>query len=80
MSDKACPAQTAVYLQRIQEIMPDLGIIEFDINTEGLINDVIIVNKERVFRFGKYEWAEADLKQEALCLSLARKYLDMPLP
>lgn len=80
MSDKIQSDQTAVYLQRIQETMPDLDISEFDINTEGLINDVIIVNKERVFRFGKHEWAEADLMQEARCLSLARKYLDIPLP
>jgi hypothetical protein len=41
--------------QRVRVIMPDLEIKQFEINQEGLVNDVVIVNEQFVFRFAKTE-------------------------
>lgn len=70
----------ANYEARIREARPDLVIHEMALNREGLINDVVIVNDKIIFRFGKHEWAADDLAQEAACLILARKYVDLRLP
>lgn len=72
--------KTAVYRQRIQKIQPALDIHDINLNTEGMINDVIIINQQTVFRFGKHPWAPEDLQQEGRCLTLARQYIDIPLP
>ena len=42
--------------------MPDLAIERIELNQDGLINDVVIVNDELVFRFAKTE-AYADLME-----------------
>lgn len=41
---------------------------------------MIIINRERVFRFAKSEWAKTALRNEAKALKLARQYVDMRLP
>ena len=71
---------TAVYRQEIARVEPDLVLESVEINNEGLVNDVLIVNGRRVFRFPKHDWAIDHLRQEANCLALAQKHLDMPLP
>ena len=40
---------------RLGAIMPDLAVEHVEINQEDLINDVVIVNKNLVFRFAKNE-------------------------
>jgi aminoglycoside 2''-phosphotransferase len=70
----------AAYLEKIQCYEPDLIVNNARINEEGLVNDVVIVNGEFVFRFPKHDWAIAHLKEEAKCLALARQFVDMPLP
>ena len=40
-------------LQRIQDAFPDLEIWSVDENYEGLVNDVIVINGERICRFAK---------------------------
>jgi aminoglycoside 2''-phosphotransferase len=76
--------KTAVYQQQIAQFEPDIQIETIEFNNEGLVNDVLIVNGRRVFRFPKpgraHEWTIEDLRQEANCLALARKHLAMPLP
>ncbi|HJW89487.1 MAG TPA: hypothetical protein VJ436_02475 [Anaerolineales bacterium] len=42
-------------LKRIQAIMPVLEIKQLERNQEGLINEVVIVNQEFVFRFARNE-------------------------
>ena len=45
------------YLAHIKQAFPDLEIKQVSENNEGLVNDVVIVNGNRVFRFPKHDWA-----------------------
>lgn len=72
--------KTAFYRQQIALARPDLTIETINVNWEGMINDVLIVNGRTVFRFPKAEWAVEDLRREAACLELARQHVEMPLP
>lgn len=72
--------KTAVYQQEIARVEPNLSQESVEINNEGLVNTVLIVNGRRVFRFPKHDWAIDHLRQEANCLTLARQHLTMPLP
>jgi aminoglycoside 2''-phosphotransferase len=66
--------------QRIQAIMPELQIQHFEINQEGLINDVAIVNKKLVFRFAKTERYEKILDDEMKILDIIRSRIGMEVP
>lgn len=68
------------YVARIRETFPDLSLDELTVNEEGLVNDVVIVNGRRVFRFPKSEWAREALQHEARMLALARRYVNLRLP
>ena len=68
------------HLERIQALMPDLEIRQAELNREGLVNDVVIINRQRVFRFPKSSWAQAMLHHEVKVLALARRYVDVRLP
>ncbi|MCA9973770.1 MAG: phosphotransferase [Anaerolineales bacterium] len=72
--------QIAAYLARIRPFHLDLAIDDLQVNTEGLVNDVLIVNGAHVFRFPKADWAVAHMRQEAACLTLARRHVAVPLP
>src|SRR5687768_846545 len=65
---------------RIQAIMPELEIQHFEINQEGLINDVAIVNKKRVFRFAKTEKYAKILDDEMKILDIIRCRIEMQVP
>ena len=41
--------------QRVRSIMQDLEVEQFEINHEGLINDVMIINRSFGFRFRNTE-------------------------
>lgn len=66
--------------QRIQKIMPDLEIEQFERNEEGLINDIAIVNQEIVFRFAKNDGFAQILNLELDILDLIRPNVDVPVP
>ena len=66
--------------QRVHTIMPDLRIRQFDISNEGLINDVVIVNRKYVFRFAKTEEGAADLSREDRVLELIRPTIGVSIP
>jgi len=68
------------YEKRIREICPELVIESVSLNREGLLNDVVIVNGELVFRFAKRDFAFKDPKEEANILRLLRKYITLPIP
>jgi aminoglycoside 2''-phosphotransferase len=70
----------ALYLQLIRAAQPDLKIESVRLNDEGMVNDVLIINEARVFRFPKHEWAFDDMLHEARCLALARQYVSLRLP
>lgn len=68
------------YARRIAEIAPKLSIGSMRLNQEGLMNDVVIVNDEIVFRFPKYDYAVRQLKNEIRILRLLKGYLTLPIP
>src|SRR5215510_6490523 len=68
------------YKKCIREIYPDLATKSISLNQEGLLNDVVIVNDELVFRFAKRDFGYKDPKEEARVLRLLRKYITLPIP
>jgi aminoglycoside 2''-phosphotransferase len=69
------------YLNRIRECVPHLVIESVRANQDGLINDILIVNDQLVFRFPKNEtWARDLLANEIRVIQLARNYLDVQIP
>jgi aminoglycoside 2''-phosphotransferase len=68
------------YSQRIREIVPELAIEQIRLNRDGLLNDVVIVNEQFVFRFAKREFGFKDLLEEAELLRLVRPYLTLMIP
>lgn len=68
------------YTKRIHEICPELTIESISLNREGLLNDVVIVNGELIFRFAKDGFGFKDLIQEANVLHVLRKYITLQIP
>src|SRR5437762_13742065 len=68
------------YEKRIHEIAPEVVITSVQLNCEGLLNDVVIVNDEIVFRFPKHDYAFKHLKDEARILRLLRNYITLETP
>lgn len=66
--------------QRIQKMMPDLEIRSLEHNREGLINDIVIVNQELVFRFAKNDGYAQILNLELDILDLVRPRIEIPVP
>jgi aminoglycoside 2''-phosphotransferase len=72
--------ELATYEERIRQIAPKVAINSLRLNREGLMNDVVIVNDELVFRFAKHEYAFKHLKDEARILRLLRNHLTLEIP
>jgi len=66
--------------QRIKMIMPELEITHLEHNREGLINDIVIINHELVFRFAKNDGYAQILNLELDILDLVRPRVDLPVP
>jgi aminoglycoside 2''-phosphotransferase len=73
-------ANIAPYLERIHQHDPKLAIATAHLNQDGLVNDVVIVNDQLVFRFPKTDWARQALQHETKILTLVRRYLTLPVP
>jgi aminoglycoside phosphotransferase (APT) family kinase protein len=73
-------SELEAYEKRIREIYPDLATNSISLNQEGLLNDVVIVNDELVFRFAKRDFGYKDPEEEARVLHLLRKYITLPIP
>jgi aminoglycoside 2''-phosphotransferase len=65
---------------RVQALMPDLEIEQIEVNREGLINDVVIVNGQWVFRFAKTQRSAEILAQELKILDLVRPRVSLEVP
>jgi len=74
------PVSIEFLLQRARLIMPDLKVENIERDEEGLINDVLIVNKQWVFRFAKTEEYARLLQNEMKILDLVRPQLDIQVP
>lgn len=68
------------YEKRIREICPELAIENVSLNSEGLLNDVVIVNEELVFRFVKRDFGYKDPQEEAKLLRFLKKHIALPIP
>ena len=68
------------YEERIRQIAPEVTIHSASLNREGLLNDVVIINGEIIFRFPKHEYASKHLKDEARILRLLQNYITLEVP
>lgn len=68
------------HLDRIEYHFPDLEISSVEVVTDGLVNDVVVVNGERVFRFAKYTWARELMASEAVILGRIRDRVTLSVP
>jgi len=68
------------YEKHIREIVPHLEINTLDLNQEGLLNDVVMVNDELVFRFAKRGYGYKDPREEAAVLRLLRNHVTLQTP
>src|SRR5918911_1315672 len=68
------------YKSRIRKLAPEITIKSMSLNREGLMNDIVIINDEVVFRFPKHEYSFKHLKNEAKLLRLLRNYISLEIP
>lgn len=72
--------QPELYQKRISKLFPKLTIESISVNQEGLLNDVVIVNRELVFRFAKTGFGFKDPFAEANVLHFLQNYITLPIP
>ena len=72
--------ELAFYEERIREIAPQIVVETAKLNQDGLLNDIVIVNDEQVFRFAKRDFYFKNLQEEAAILRLLRPYLTLRIP
>ena len=65
---------------QIHSIMPDLTIESYTLHREGLVNDVVIVNNEWVFRFTKTDWGKELMATEDLLMRFLFPRVSLPVP
>lgn len=68
------------YQALIQRANPQLEIRDVEFNHEGMVNDVIIINHEHVFRFSRIVADQEDLIYEVKAINFILPYLNLPLP
>jgi aminoglycoside 2''-phosphotransferase len=66
--------------QRVLQVIPDLRISSLRAGDDGLVNDVLIVNEELVFRFARDEAGRRALEREAQLLAFVRPRVSLPVP
>lgn len=64
----------------VRQAMPNLKINTFEVNQDGLINDVVIVNDNFVFRFAKTAANAAILATETHVLDIIRPRIGVNVP
>lgn len=69
-----------IYLEQVRERLPDADPSTMRLNCDGLVNDIVIVNDEWVFRFPKNEEGKQAMAREAGILDLVQRHVDMPVP
>ncbi|MBH0160515.1 phosphotransferase family protein [Fictibacillus sp. 26RED30] len=68
------------YIERIQEVYPELNIEDVYLNDIGQNNDVFIINNSLVFRFPKYNKGIVNLKEETKILEHISGTTSIPIP
>ncbi len=70
----------AGYLARIQADAPELHVASARLNSDGMMNDVVVVNDDLVFRFAKSEHAKTLLAYETQLLYVIARHVTVPVP
>src|SRR4051812_8653577 len=70
----------AGYLARIEADLPALRVESARLNSDGMMNDVVVVNDALVFRFAKNDHAKTLLAYESQLLQLIERSVDVPVP
>ncbi len=68
------------YLHRIQRDLPGTDPNHLDYITDGMVNDVVVVDRTWVHRFAKHDWSQSLMQHEAKVLNLVRAHVDTPVP
>lgn len=68
------------YLRRIQRDLPGTAPEHLDLVTDGMVNDVVVVDRAWVYRFAKHDWSQPLLQHEAKVLDLVRAHVDVAVP
>ncbi|MGE6486894.1 phosphotransferase family protein [Paenisporosarcina sp. NPDC076898] len=68
------------YIERIQQVYPELIIDQCAQNENGQNNDVLVVNESLVFRFPKYEKGIEQLSRETKILEAIHNRMKLPTP
>ena len=68
------------YLHIIREAYSDLHISSIEFNNQGQNSDVIVINREFIFRFPKYSHVMESLKIETAILNHVSSYLPLDVP
>ena len=71
---------TTHYLERVRQIMPNLDIHTSHLNQDGLVNDVVFVNKSWVFRFAKGDYGRLALAAELQIYAAVQGRLPLSIP
>lgn len=66
--------------EQIHRIFPDLEIKEFELFQEGLVSDVLIVNKKWVIRFTKTDWGKELMAIEDRLMQYLSPRLSLKVP
>jgi aminoglycoside 2''-phosphotransferase len=65
---------------KVHQVMPDIEIVNCELHHEGLVNDVLIINNEWVFRFTKTAWGKELMEMETCLLRYLQSNISMPVP
>jgi aminoglycoside phosphotransferase (APT) family kinase protein len=70
----------AEYLEKIRAVYPSISLDRLEFNQEGMVNDIIIVDRQLVCRFPKTEWAQEVLTHEEIVLNLLQDRVELQVP
>jgi aminoglycoside 2''-phosphotransferase len=67
-------------LERVHQVMPELQVSSIRAGEDGLVNDVLILNEEWVFRFARTDEGRNALQREAQVLALVGRHVSLRVP
>ncbi|MNE38718.1 hypothetical protein D3C76_52100 [compost metagenome] len=68
------------YINYIKDKYPNIEIRNIQTNlTDGLHNDIVIINVNEVFRFAKNDFSKELLLNEFRVTQIIRKYVEIPI-
>ncbi len=66
--------------EKIHRIMPELEVKDYTLHQEGLVNDVLIVNDQWVFRFTQTEWGKELMRMEDRLMRFLAPQVSLSVP